>query len=180
MIERIAREAEHARAGRPARILARMNSLIEPRVIRALYDASQAGVKIDLIVRGICCLRPGIKGVSENIAVRSVMGRFLEHSRIFYFENGGEKDGEPELYLSSADWMPRNFFRRVEVAVPVLEPELRERVLREALLGYVADNTQAWVLKADGSYRRLTPGNQKPRSVQAQLLTDIAGGDDPG
>ena len=169
MIEKIDREADHARAGKPARIIARMNSLIEPQVIRALYAASQAGVKIDLIVRGICSLRPGIARVSDNIHVRSVMGRFLEHSRVFHFLN----DGDPEVYISSADWMPRNFFRRVEVATPVDDPVLRQRVIDETLEGYLTDNTQAWVLQKDGSYRRLTPG-ARPRSIQDSLLNERA------
>jgi polyphosphate kinase len=172
MLERIDREAEHARAGRPARIMARMNSLIEPRIIQALYRASRAGVRVDLLVRGICGLRPGIPGVSENIQVRSVLGRFLEHSRVFYFENGDEA---PELFLSSADWMPRNFFRRVEVAFPVTDDTLRKRVMQEALLNYFSDNTQAWVLQKDGGYRRLKPAaNQKPRSAQNDLLVQYS------
>ncbi|MEJ2060573.1 MAG: polyphosphate kinase 1, partial [Gammaproteobacteria bacterium] len=171
MLDKIDRETAHARAGKPARIMARMNSLLEPQIIRALYRASQAGVKIDLIVRGICCLRPGIASVSDNIQVRSVMGRFLEHSRVFYFENAGE----PEVYLSSADWMQRNFFRRVEVAFPVPDPELRARVIEEGLEYYLSDNTQAWVLQRDGSYRRAKPGNAKPRSAQQMLLERYQG-----
>ncbi|WJW76853.1 polyphosphate kinase 1 [Thiohalobacter sp. IOR34] len=167
LLKKIAREAEHARAGRRARIIAKMNALIEPQVIRALYAASQAGVKIDLIIRGICCLRPGIAGVSDNIQVRSVVGRFLEHTRVFYFRNGGEE----EIYLSSADWMDRNFFRRVETAFPVGNPKLRRRIVKEGLELYLQDNTQAWLLKADGSYRRLHPTRrQPPRSAQATLL----------
>ena len=169
MLAKINREAEHARAGQPARIMARMNSLIEPQVIRALYAASQAGVKIDLIVRGVCSLRPGVPGVSDNIQVRSVMGRFLEHSRVFHFHNAGES----EVYISSADWMPRNFFRRVEIATPVDDPVLRARVIDEGLERYLADNTQAWVLQKDGSYRRLKPGT-RPRSAQESLLTERA------
>ncbi len=170
VMDKIEREIEIAKQGKPARIMARMNSLIEPQVIRALYRASQAGVKIDLIVRGICCLRPGVPGVSENIHVRSVMGRFLEHPRVFYFEN----DGNPEVYCSSADWMPRNFFRRVETAFPVEEPSLRQRVVEESLETYLSDNTQAWVLQADGSYKRVKPGSAKPRSAQATLLETLA------
>jgi polyphosphate kinase len=172
ILERIDRETEHARAQRPAHIMARMNSLIEPRIIQALYRASQAGVKVDLLVRGVCSLRPGVPGVSEHIQVRSVMGRFLEHSRVFHFENGGE----PELFLSSADWMPRNFFRRVEVAFPVTEEALRRRVLQESLQAYFTDNTQAWLLQKDGGYRRIKlASNQKPRSAQNDLLTQLAG-----
>ena len=117
-------EARHAREGKKARIIAKMNALLEPEIIAALYDASQAGVKIELIVRGVCALRPGVPGVSENIRVRSVLGRFLEHSRIFYFYNGGAED----VYLSSADWMDRNFFRRIEVCFPVLNKKLKKRL----------------------------------------------------
>ncbi len=166
LLEWIEREAEHARAGRPARILARMNALVEPQIIRALYEASRAGVKIDLIVRGICCLRPGIPGVSENIHVRSVVGRFLEHSRVFSFHNNGEM----QVFCTSADWMERNFFRRVEVGFPVEDAKLRERAVEEALTAYLGDNQQAWVLESDGGYRRLRPGGQKPRAAQHVLL----------
>lgn len=170
VLEKIERETEIAKAGREARIMAKMNALVEPQVIRALYSASQAGVKIDLIVRGVCALRPGISGLSENIHVRSVMGRFLEHPRIFYFHN----DGDPQVYCSSADWMPRNFFRRVEVAFPIEDAQLKERVIKEGLEMYLADNTQTWVLQKDGSYRRLTPGQAKPRSAQMQLLQNLS------
>jgi polyphosphate kinase len=170
LIEKIEREAANARAGKPARIIAKVNSLVEPKIIRALYAASQAGVEIDLVVRGMCCLRPGVTGVSETIRVRSVVGRFLEHTRIYYFENGGE----PEVYGSSADWMERNFFRRVEVAFPVRDPELRRRLLRELDL-YLRDNTQAWVLESDGSYRRLQPEvGEEAVSAQETLLEELA------
>ena len=172
ILDRIAREAEAARNGRPARIIARMNALIEPQVIRALYQASQAGVQIDLIVRGICALRPGLPGVSENIRVRSVLGRFLEHSRVYYFLNS---EGEAEIFCSSADWMPRNFFRRVEAAFPIEDQALAKRVKLETLDLYLADNCQAWELQADGSYRRLKPGRQKPRAAQSLLLARING-----
>ncbi len=172
MMERIEREAEHARAGRKARITARMNALIEPEIIKALYRASQAGVRVDLVVRGICALRPGIPGVSDNIRVRSVMGRFLEHSRVFRFHN----DGEEEVFISSADWMPRNFFRRIETCVPILDPQLRRRVVQEGLSLYLADNTGAWALRRDGSYRRLSPGKGKPRNAQQELLELLAAG----
>src|ERR1700734_1506811 len=147
MIERLEREAQHARAGRPGRVICKMNSLVDPQAIEALYRASNAGVKVELIVRGICALRPGLPGISENITVRSVIGRFLEHSRVFYFQNGGE----PELFCASADWMERNFFRRVEVAFPGLRESQRERIVRDLHL-YLADNTQAWLLRPDGSY----------------------------
>ncbi|WP_026287793.1 polyphosphate kinase 1 [Thioalkalivibrio sp. ALJ24] len=172
MLEKIRREAEHARAGRPARIVARMNSLNEAAIIEALYDASQAGVRIELIVRGICALRPGVEGLSENVEVRSVLGRFLEHSRVFWFGN----DGEPELYLSSADWMPRNFFRRVEVAFPVTDPAMRDRVAEESLFAYLRDTATAWRLLPDGRYQRVTPAEgETPWSVQQWLLDTLSG-----
>ncbi len=165
MIERIEREAEHARAGRGGRIIAKMNGLEEPEIIRALYRASQAGVKIDLIVRGICCLRPGVPGVSENIRVRSILGRFLEHHRIYYFAN----NGEAELFCASADWMNRNLLRRVETCFPIRDAKLKERVMREGLRLYLADNTGAWTLRRDGSYQRMRPGG-RPRNAQAELM----------
>jgi polyphosphate kinase len=171
ILERIERETAHAAAGKPALIAARMNSLIEPRVIQALYRASGAGVQVKLLVRGICCLRPNVPGVSENIEVRSVLGRFLEHSRVFYFGN----DGQPELFLSSADWMPRNFFRRVEVAFPIKDPKLRDRAAEESLFSYMRDNTQAWTLQKDGSYlRQAATTNEPPYSVQQDLLDKLA------
>ncbi len=150
--------------------MAKVNSLTDPKVIRALYKASQAGVRIDLVVRGMCCLRPGIPGVSHNIHVRSIIGRFLEHSRIYYFLNGGDE----KLYLSSADWMERNLDMRVETCFPVEGKKLVQRVKKE-LETYLTDNTQAWVLQADGSYQRLSPtGNQNPRNTQATLLEKLA------
>jgi polyphosphate kinase len=170
MLNKIERETEHATKGKPGHIMARMNALTEPQIIKALYRASQAGVKIELIVRGICGLRPGIPGVSDNIHARSVMGRFLEHSRVYYFYN----NGEPEIYCSSADWMPRNFFRRVETCFPIEDEQLRTRVVNEALLLFLADNTQAWELQQDGSYKRLKPGNRKPRNAQAELIRELA------
>jgi polyphosphate kinase len=169
MLEKLDREAEHAIAGRPARVILKMNSLVEPRAIEALYRASRAGVPIDLIIRGVCALRPGIPGVSENIRVHSIIGRFLEHSRVFYFENGG--DGE--LYCSSADWMGRNFFRRVEVAFPVLRASHRARILRD-LETYLWDNVQSWSLAADGSYSRNEPGNEPLVIAQQELLETYA------
>ncbi|MDE2263191.1 MAG: polyphosphate kinase 1 [Gammaproteobacteria bacterium] len=170
-IAKLDREAEHARAGRPARVILKMNALVEQQSIEALYRASQAGVKVDLIVRGVCDLRPGVPGVSENISVRSVVGRFLEHSRAFYFENGGA----PELYCASADWMERNFFRRVEVAFPIQRPSHRQRIL-EDLTRYLEDNSQAWRLLADGRYERLSPGSERTRSAQTELLGSYAAG----
>ncbi|HZU41148.1 MAG TPA: polyphosphate kinase 1 [Terriglobales bacterium] len=147
----IAREAEHARRGRPARIIAKMNALLDKNIITALYRASQAGVEIDLIVRGMCALRPGIRGISDRIRVRSIVGRFLEHSRIYYFAN----DGQEEIYLSSADWMPRNLYERVEVMFPVLDPLLRERIRQEILQSYLSDTLKARILQRDGSYVRV-------------------------
>ena len=146
----IEREAEHAREGRPARIIAKMNSLLDKNIVQALYRASQAGVEIDLLVRGICSLRPGIRGVSDRIRVRSIVGRFLEHSRIFCFENGGEQ----EVYLGSADWMPRNLHERVEVLFPLKNPLLRDRVRYEILAAYMADNLKSRFLQKDGRYLR--------------------------
>ncbi len=170
LIGKIDREAQVARDGGKARIIVKCNALIEPQIIRALYQASQAGVKIDLIIRGICCLRPGVPGVSDNIRVRSIVGRFLEHTRVFYFHNGGDH----EIYLSSADWMDRNFFRRVEIAFPVENKKLRQRILREGLELYLSDNCEAWVLQRDGSYKRRRPGpRQKPRSAQRTLLEPL-------
>lgn len=166
----IRREAEHARQGRAARIVAKMNALVEPQVIQALYAASQAGVKIDLVVRGMCALKPGVPGVSDNIRVCSVIGRFLEHTRIFWFHN----DGADDVYLASADWMHRNLFRRIEVAFPVLNAKLKRRVIREGLEPYLKDNTQAWDMTAAGEYVRRTPRRGKPYSAQLALLADLA------
>jgi polyphosphate kinase len=149
LLAKIDRESAHASAGRPARIIAKLNALTEPTIIQALYRASHAGVNIDLIVRGLCCLRPGVRGVSERIKVRSIIGRFLEHSRVYYFENAGER----EIYCGSADWMDRNLFRRIEVAFPVEAPELQSRIADDLKL-YLADDTQAWVLDSAGHYTR--------------------------
>ena len=153
VINRIRQETAHAKAGKPARITAKMNSLIEPSVIDALYQASAAGVQVDLIVRGMCTLRPGVKGLSENIRVRSIVGRQLEHSRIYCFHNTGADD----TFISSADWMGRNFFRRIEVATPVTTPTLKKRVIHEGLTMALDDNTHAWLMQPDGSYIRATP-----------------------
>ena len=147
----IAREAEHARNGRPAQIVAKMNSLVDADVIAGLYAASQAGVEIDLLVRGICCLRPGIPGVSERIRVHAVIDRFLEHARIFHFKNGGQD----EVFCSSADWMPRNFRRRVEVLFPILDEVLKKRVIEEVLGAMRTDNCKGWLLRADAVYQRI-------------------------
>jgi polyphosphate kinase len=157
MLQLIARETENARRGLPARILAKINSLAERQVIEALYQASQAGVQIDLVVRGVCCLRPGVKGLSENIRIRSIVDRFLEHSRIYYFENACQ----PQVFLSSADWLPRNFFRRIELAFPIEDGILRERLINEILALSLEDNTKARFLQPDGMYRRARPGPRK-------------------
>jgi polyphosphate kinase len=175
VISKLAREAEHARAGRPARVIAKLNALVEPQAIEALYRASCAGVKVDLIIRGVCALRPGVPGVSENIGVRSIVGRFLEHSRVFYFENGGE----PEMFCASADWMERNFFRRVEIAFPIQRDTHRARILKELDL-CLRDNTQAWELQSDGSYKRVGRGpGERPVSAQNELLAIYAAGANP-
>ena len=163
----IAREAEHARRGRPARIIAKMNALLDKTIVQELYRASQAGVEIDLIVRGICALRPAVRGVSNNIRVRSIVGRFLEHSRIFYFANGGEE----EVYLGSADWMPRNLYERVEVTFPLKNAMLRQRIRSEILEAYLADTAKARLLRSDGSYvRAQTAGARGAFNAQEFLI----------
>jgi polyphosphate kinase len=169
MLAAIRNEAANARAGKRVRIIAKMNALLEPEIIEALYEASQAGVAIDLIVRGACALRPGIEGLSENISVRSIVGRFLEHTRVFYFY----ADGDMKMYLSSADWMERNFFRRIELCFPVLEPKLKRRILKEGLMPYLADNSQAWEMDEDGDYRRKR-SRKKGFSAQEALLADLS------
>jgi polyphosphate kinase len=166
MLNAIRNEASLAKSGKRAHIIAKMNALLEPEIINALYEASQAGVKIDLIVRGVCALRPGVKGLSENIRVRSVIGRFLEHSRIFYFRS----DLKHLVYLSSADWMDRNFFRRIEVCFPVLDKKLKKRVLDEGLKSYLQDNYQAWDMDRAGQYRRKLPRRAKKKCAQCELL----------
>jgi polyphosphate kinase len=165
LLEKIRRETQRAREGKPGRIIAKLNALIEPQMIQALYEASMAGVSIDLIVRGICALRPGVPGLSENIRVRSVVGRFLEHSRVYYFYN----DGSPEVFCASADWMERNFFRRIEVAFPIERRQLRDRIIEELNI-YLADDSQAWLLRADGGYERVAADGTPAVSAQAALL----------
>ncbi|MFN7813026.1 MAG: hypothetical protein ACK5SI_10255 [Planctomycetia bacterium] len=166
-LELIDEQAARARAGKPARIFAKLNSLVDQRVIEALYRASQAGVPIDIIARGICCLRPGVPGLSETIRVRSIVDRFLEHSRVYVFG----PDDDAQVFLSSADWMPRNFFRRVEVMFPLLDPELRDRVLREIVPVYLADNTRARRLDSSGVFDMLRPGPGDPaRRCQLEFL----------
>ncbi|MEQ1593117.1 MAG: polyphosphate kinase 1 [Thiobacillaceae bacterium] len=167
IIAAIENEMRLSAMGKPAAIIAKMNALIEPHVIAALYTASQAGVKIDLIIRGVCALRPGVTGLSDNIRVRSIVGRFLEHSRIFYFKN----EGDEQVYLSSADWMDRNFFRRIESAFPILNPRLKKRVINEGLKPYLRDNVQAWEMDAYGNYTRCKPRRTRPYNAQAKLLT---------
>jgi polyphosphate kinase len=169
-LELIAREAKHAAEGRGGRIIAKMNALVDEEIIEALYNASRAGVEIDLIVRGICCLRPGVPGVSDHIRVLSIVGRFLEHSRVFYFANSGEE----EFYFGSADWMPRNFDRRVEAVAPVEDMTLHPR-LRSLLDTCLSDNRQAWDLHADGSYVQRQPDGEPERSAQAIFLHDSWG-----
>jgi polyphosphate kinase len=170
-VEMVEREAAHAAAGAPARIVAKMNALVDPEIIQALFRASQAGVDVDLIVRGICCLRPGVPGVSDRVRVVSIVGRFLEHSRVYYFRNGGDE----EYYVGSADWMPRNFDRRVETVVPVEDRSLHAR-LRSLLEVCLADNRQAWYLLRDGSYRQRTPRDGEPeRATHRTLLRDSWG-----
>ena len=171
VLESIRREARHARAGRRAYVAAKVNALLEPRVIEALYEASQAGVKIDLIVRGVCALRPGVPGLSDNIRVRSVVGRFLEHSRVYCFWNDGARD----TWLASADWMERNLLRRVEVAFPVRDRRLKNRVIAEAIAEHLRDNASAWVMDADGDYTRRRPRGAKTRVSQQRLLQALAG-----
>jgi polyphosphate kinase len=167
LVELIDREGQHAESGRPARIIVKMNALVEQTVIDALYRAARAGVQIDLIIRGTCCLRPGIPGLSENIRVISIVDRFLEHSRIFYFENAGDS----EVFLGSADWMPRNFFRRIEVMFPVEEPHLKSRLTAELLPVVLNDNIKARLLQADGSYKRVVPGEgQEPLRSQTVFM----------
>ncbi|MBK9967448.1 MAG: polyphosphate kinase 1 [Holophagales bacterium] len=167
--EWISRETAHARAGRPARIRAKLNALVDRGTIEALYEASQAGVPIDLIVRGVCCLVPGLPGVSETIRVRSIVGRFLEHSRFFLFENGGE----PEVWASSADWMPRNFFRRVEVSFPIVDSDLG-RQLSDTFDALMADNVKARALRSDGTYERCHPGRGEPAIDSQAFFLDQA------
>jgi len=168
MVELIRREIEQHEAGEKAHLIFKMNSLVDKKIIRELYRASQAGVPIDLLVRGICCLRPGVEGISENIRVISVVGRFLEHSRIYYFHNGGN----PEIYLGSADLMPRNIDRRVEALFPVSDPRLIKYLRNEVLNTYLSDNVKARIMLPDGNYERVTPtGKGKPLNSQDWLLT---------
>ena len=169
LLAMVDREVEHARAGKPAHIICKVNGVTETRLIEAFYRASQAGVSIDLIVRGICCLRPGVPGVSENIRVRSIVGRFLEHHRVYYFRN----DGQEQVFCGSADLMSRNLVRRVEIGFPIEDPVLRTRVIQEGLMTYLADNIQSWELQPDGSYVRSQPG-EETRSAQESLMRQLS------
>jgi len=172
VLQLIDRERAHAEAGRPARIIVKMNALVEPSVIDALYRASQGGVTIDLIVRGICCLRPGVPGLSERIRVLSIVDKFLEHSRIFFFENGGSS----EVWLGSADWMPRNFFRRIEVMFPVEDPRHKARIVDEILAATLSDNVKARRLQSDGTYVRVPVAEGAPAVRSQTLLQGLARG----
>jgi polyphosphate kinase len=171
VLRAIQNETKLAKSGKRAHIIAKMNALLEPETISALYEASCAGVKVELIVRGVCALRPGVKGLSENIRVRSVIGRFLEHTRIFYFRN----DLKHDVYLASADWMDRNFFRRIEVCFPILDKKLKQRVIDEGLKVYLQDNAQAWEMDGDGHYSNKGPRRAAPKCAQVELLKQLAG-----
>lgn len=165
-------EIKNAQAGKPAHIIIKVNALTEQQLIDALYRASQQGVRIDLIVRSICCLRPQLPGLSENITVRSIVGRFLEHTRVFYFAHA---DAEPRVYCSSADWMDRNLFSRVEACFPIEDPNLKKRIIQQGLLNYLEDNQQAWILKGTGEWQRLVAGeNEEPHKAQQILLDRLS------
>jgi polyphosphate kinase len=168
LINFIEDEIRHAKEGLPAHIIVKVNAITERQLIDALYRASQAGVQIDLIIRSICCLRPGLVGLSENIRVRSIVGRFLEHTRVYYFANAGE----PRLYGASADWMDRNLFSRVETCFPFDAPALRKRVYQQGMLNYLQDNQQAWALASDGTWHRVKPAEGEAPHMAQQVLLD--------
>ncbi|HVT29986.1 MAG TPA: hypothetical protein VHE81_18355, partial [Lacipirellulaceae bacterium] len=172
-IELINEQAQRAQEGKRSRIIAKLNSLVDRRTIEALYRASQAGVPIDLLIRGICCLRPGLAGISENIRVHSIVDRFLEHSRILVFGDGNKQ----QVFLSSADWMPRNFDRRVEVMFPIESEELRRRIVEDILPTYLGDNVHARFLRPDGTYSHAMPGDGPTHRSQYELLQRAAARD---
>ncbi|MGO1625402.1 MAG: phospholipase D-like domain-containing protein, partial [Psychrobacter sp.] len=168
-------EIVHAKAGKRAHIIVKVNALTERRLINKLYDASQAGVKIELILRSICCLRPQVKGLSENITVRSVVGRFLEHTRVYYFYN----DGDERLYCGSADWMDRNLFHRVEVAFPIEDKALFTQIYQDGLQNYLKDNTQAWTLNGDSTWQQIHPAAGEAAHVAQEYLLKAINGVEP-
>ena len=170
MLEKFEREIRLQRAGKQGRIIAKINGLLEPAIVQGLYRASQAGVRIEIICRGICSLRPGLPGVSNNVKVISIVDRFLEHSRIFYFENGGD----PEVCVGSADWMDRNLSRRVEVVWPIEQPDLKQRLIREVLATSLADNVKAREMQPDGTYRRVTPPQGQLRVRSQERFLEVA------
>src|SRR6202040_3390139 len=170
MVEKIDQETANQKAGKESRIIAELNGILEPVIVQALYRASQAGVKIDLICRGISALRPGLPGFSENIRVVSIVDRFLEHSRVFYFGNGGD----PQVYIGSADWMDRNLSRRVEVVWPVEQPDLKQRLIREVLATSLADNVKSRELLSDGSYRRIAVPRGQARVRSQERFLEVA------